>query len=490
MSLKTILLYSLFSCLVQALLPIKSKGNRFILSSPENNPNNNTVFYIKGIDYQPGGSSGYNSQSNTDVLSDPEKCARDAFVFQQLGINTIRIYSLNPNVNHDKCMTILNDAGIYVVLDVNSGGYDKSLNRANPSGSYNDIYMHRVFTFIEAFKNYSNVLGFISGNEVINNQGNYSQIDPPYIRAIQRDIKEYISAHVNRPILVGYSAADNPGLRLASYNYLRCNSHDGKTIDPLLSISASDFFGLNSYQWCSDISDWESSGYSILNSTFNGSTIPLLFSEYGCNTVKPRTFSEVSEGLYSGLNETFSGGLVYEYSEEANGYGLVDIDNNGNIKYKQDLINLQQQFLKIDLATIYEIDVDNSTIYQCSSSEIKHQYPEFGVDNFTIPEQLNGIVSMIKHGVNATNIGHFLTDYAVPTTFKYEIKDVNDSTIAATITYASSNGITYSGTHTRTSHITSTTNSSSSKSKGAGVSMIHINSNLHTLLVVILSLLL
>ena len=75
---------------------------------------------------------------------------------------------MNPDVNHDKCMTILNDAGIYVILDVNSGNYGENLNRADPSGTYNGQYLTRVFKFIDAFKNYPNVLGFFSGNEVIN----------------------------------------------------------------------------------------------------------------------------------------------------------------------------------------------------------------------------------------------------------------------------------------------------------------------------------
>lgn len=35
-----------------------------------------------------------------------------------LGINTIRVYNLNPYLNHDECASIFNAAGIYLALDV------------------------------------------------------------------------------------------------------------------------------------------------------------------------------------------------------------------------------------------------------------------------------------------------------------------------------------------------------------------------------------
>lgn len=149
------------SLVVQAILPIQIKSYRFIKgATSKNDPDENSAYFVKGVDYQPGGSSAYNADSDDDLFSDPSVFARDAFVFQQMGINTVRIYSLNPDVNHDECMTIFNDAGIYVILDVNSGNYGENLDRANPSGTYDGLYLTRVFKFIDAFKNYPNVLGF------------------------------------------------------------------------------------------------------------------------------------------------------------------------------------------------------------------------------------------------------------------------------------------------------------------------------------------
>jgi hypothetical protein len=46
-------------------------------------------FYIRGVDYQPGG------QGNlTDPLADYDICSRDIPLFKELGLNTVRICKL------------------------------------------------------------------------------------------------------------------------------------------------------------------------------------------------------------------------------------------------------------------------------------------------------------------------------------------------------------------------------------------------------------
>ena len=61
-------------------------------------------------------------------------------------------------------MNALAEAGIYLALDVNTPLY--SLNRADPAGSYNDVYLQSVFATMDKFAGYSNTLLFFSGNEV------------------------------------------------------------------------------------------------------------------------------------------------------------------------------------------------------------------------------------------------------------------------------------------------------------------------------------
>lgn len=431
----------LFATAVQAILPLQIQNHRFIQAfSAENEPNENEIFFVKGIDYQPGGSSAFQAHGNDDILTDPAICARDIFVLQQLGVNTIRIYQLNPDLNHDKCMTMLNNAGIYVILDVNSGNFGEHLNRADPKGTYNARYLERVFRFIEAFKNYPNVLGFFSGNEVVNDEKNYAEIDPPYLRALQRDMKQYISKHCNRNIPVGYSAADNTALRLATFKYLQCNSLDGHNVSSELQESRSDFYGLNSYQWCSGNSNWQTSGYGELASSFKDSGIPLIFSEYGCNKNTPRTFTEVSEGLYDGLAPSFSGGLIYEFSEEANSYGVVHINSgDGSVEYKEDLENLAIQFSKLKLPKTKQSQLPQSKVIKCNAKDIEEAYRGFGTKGFWIPSQPKEITQMIENGVVKASSGSILTNYKSPTSLDYDIKNPKGNPVQAVLTWDDKN---------------------------------------------------
>ncbi len=50
-------------------------------------------------------------------------------------------------------------------------------------------------------------------------------------------------------------------------------------------------------------------------------------SEFGCIT-NNRTFEEIASLYSTDMTSVFSGGLVYEYSQEGNGYGLVTIDGD------------------------------------------------------------------------------------------------------------------------------------------------------------------
>ena len=151
----------------------------------------NERFMIIGVDYQPGGQGAYGTDSG-DPLSNATTCLRDAALMQDLGVNTIRSYNVDPTLNHNECASIFNSVGIYMLIDVNSPLAGQSIDRSNPSGTYTTSYLEHIFTVVEAFKSYPNVLGFFAGNEIINDVST-GQDNPPYIRAVQRDLKNYVS---------------------------------------------------------------------------------------------------------------------------------------------------------------------------------------------------------------------------------------------------------------------------------------------------------
>lgn len=445
-----------------ALSPVTINGRRFIQDG--------NVYWIKGLDYQPGGASGYDADSDSDVLLDAAVCWRDAYVIQKLGVNTIRVYTVNPDVNHDECMTIFNNAGILVILDVNAGTSMALLDRLNPASTYGATYLLRVFGVIEAFKNYDNVIGFFAGNEIINDEA-LAELDPPYIRAVQRDMKQYIAKWSDRQIPVGYSAADLLTLRAPTFEYLTC------VID-LDDVSKSDFFGLNSYEWV-DGSTWAASGYDVVNSTFANTTVPVFFLEFGTlasGGLKARTFNEISDGLFSGLNALFSGGLVYEYSLEANNYGVVEINSDGLVTYQEDFVNLQKQYANVLVQTIAELSLPAATELACDADAIQALDDSFNV-NFTLPTANKDITWMIENGHNISNVGRLINNL-LPQGSNYSIVDASGNTVSgATVSFVT----TYSSTLTSKSasatatsarsSASSTAASSSSKGGAAGVAV-------------------
>lgn len=50
----------------------------------------------------------------------PQQCKLDAGLMSQLGVNTIRVYHVDSAGDHDACMNTFADAGIYVMVDLDS----------------------------------------------------------------------------------------------------------------------------------------------------------------------------------------------------------------------------------------------------------------------------------------------------------------------------------------------------------------------------------
>ncbi|KAF7544417.1 hypothetical protein G7Z17_g9970 [Cylindrodendrum hubeiense] len=270
-----------------------------------------TRFYLRGIDYQPGGAA-----NNTDPLADTTVCKRDIAKFKDLGINVIRVYAVDNSADHDECMSALNDAGIYLVLDVNNPSY--SINRAEPGPSYNTVYLQSVFATVEMFAQYKNTLAFFSGNEVINDEEDTDK-SAPYVKAVTRDMKNYMNSRSLRAVPVGYSAADVSSNRKQTADYMNCGSDDVR----------SDFFAFNDYSWCN--SDFETSGWDAKVKNFTDYGLPIFLSEYGCIKSRPRKFGEFGALMSTKMSGVYSGGLLYEYSIEENDYGIVSIGSDKKV---------------------------------------------------------------------------------------------------------------------------------------------------------------
>ncbi|CAH6720778.1 pH-responsive protein 1 [[Candida] jaroonii] len=302
-----VLFLNLFKLAFSADLPeVEVIGNKFYYAD------NGTQFLIRGIAYQQNTANGsLDTDEINDPLADGDACKRDVKYFQESNTNALRVYAVNTSLDHDSCMKTFADAGIYIIADLSEPNL--SINRNSPEWNL-DLYQ-RYTEVVDMFANYSNVLGFFAGNEVSNNKSNTDA--SAFVKAAVRDTKKYISDKKYRNIPVGYSSNDDEDIRTAIADYFACGDLDERA----------DFFGINMYEWCGD-STFKSSGYEARTEEYKNLTIPIFFSEYGCNAERPRKFTEIGTIFGDDMTDVWSGGIVYMYFEEENKYGLVSVDGD------------------------------------------------------------------------------------------------------------------------------------------------------------------
>ncbi|DAA75003.1 TPA_exp: 1,3-beta-glucanosyltransferase [Trichophyton benhamiae CBS 112371] len=323
--LKTILSIALaayWALLVTAaeLDPIVIKGSRFFYKT------SGQQFFIKGVAYQDGDNS---VETYNDPLANPKGCRRDVPLLKELHANVVRVYAVHPEKNHDECMQLLADAGIYVLADLAEPS--QSINRDTPEW---DVKLYDRYTsVIDSLAKYTNVIGFFAGNEVTNSLSTTEA--SAFVKAAVRDMKAYIYEKGYRPMGIGYATDDDADIRKNLAAYFDCGIDDERI----------DFWGYNIYEWCGD-STFETSGYAARTREFAKYNVPVFFAEYGCNTVQPRKFSEVQAIYGPQMTGTWSGGIVYMYFQEQNNYGLVDVSGS-RIKKLPDFTAFANQMAKV-----------------------------------------------------------------------------------------------------------------------------------------------
>ncbi|GAB7331718.1 hypothetical protein MBLNU13_g03698t1 [Cladosporium sp. NU13] len=324
--------------------PIVIKGSKFFYS------NNGTQFFMRGVAYQQEYSTNSSTQADEagghykDPLADVAGCTRDIPILEELRTNTIRVYALDPTADHKECMSMLADAGIYVVADLSQP--DNSIIRNDPQ--WDDELYARYAAVIDEMQQFNNTLGFFAGNEVSNQPNNTDA--SAFVKAAVRDMKAYIKQQDYRPIGVGYATNDDGEIRDQMAAYFDCGDRS----------EAIDFWGYNIYSWCGD-SSYTKSGYDVQTKNFENYDVPVFFAEYGCNQVTPRKFTDV-EALYGDkMTPVWSGGIVYMYFQEANNYGLVSVDGD-QVSKREDFSYYSSQIATVDPSGV------NSNSYSASKT--------------------------------------------------------------------------------------------------------------------------
>jgi hypothetical protein len=273
---------------------------------------NGSQFFIRGVAYQQGvgvgGAVPVGQNTFADPLADSAGCTRDIPLMQQLGTNTVRVYAVDPTLDHTACMQALEAAGIYVIADLSEPS--NAINRDDPQWN-TDLYA-RYTSVIDSLAPFPNTLGFFAGNEVTNNNTNTQA--SAFVKAAVRDSKAYIvSQNYGRWMGVGYATNDDADTRDNLASYFNCG--DAK--------DAVDFWGYNIYEWCGQ-STFQASGYEERTQAFQNYSVPAFFSEYGCNNPgggNGRIFEETGALYSSEMNQVWSGGIAYEWFQEQNDFG-------------------------------------------------------------------------------------------------------------------------------------------------------------------------
>ncbi|KAJ6592701.1 Glucanosyltransferase-domain-containing protein [Mycena capillaripes] len=321
-------------------IPKITRTDRYLYSE------DGTRFFIKGIAYQqqgqiiPGPDNPLNQPSTfVDQLVDSAGCARDLPQLQKLGVNAIRVYSVNSSLNHDGCMNAFSEAGIYVIVDL-SLLLNGSINATQPMWTTNllDQYIRTISTSPK----YDNVLAYNIGNEVLHPDATGAA---SFLKAAVRDVRAYLTS-ISSPALVGYASIDGASsFRHPVAQYLSCLSEN----------TSVDIFGLNNYEWCGDDSP---TTYDRLIAEFQGYGVVAYFSEFGSKNCNPgvRPWTEVGTPFAFPLSTIWSGGLAFSYfSAISNGaqFGMATLSpDNTSVTTNADFDNLAAQYGKVDMGCL------------------------------------------------------------------------------------------------------------------------------------------
>lgn len=202
-------------------------------------------------------------------------------------------------------MTELANAGIYVLIDLMTPGF--TLSTTNPV--WNDVLYDHYTSVVDAMHSYSNLLGFVIGDDAANGIG--TNASGPYVKAAVRDVKAHIRRKNYRTIPVGYISSiylhwPAVSTKGTVSDYLNCGNQS-ETVD---------FWGFNMFP---------TSKYSvpIFMASYGWSSFPNGSVAFDRIRVFPyRPFSDISI-LFGAMSSIWSGGLIYQFMGKlgSRGYG-------------------------------------------------------------------------------------------------------------------------------------------------------------------------
>jgi len=355
--------------------PVILKGKRFFDTL------NGDYFPVKGIAYYPRPNAGNLSVYNSvDFFTEDfrDLWTADIANMRKLGVNTVRIYAVDPSKNHDAFMCALQEAKIYAMIELLAQCDGCSIGPNQAPSCYSAAVKERGQYVINEFSKYANTLVFSAGNEVTLYSVNRDiALNAPCQKKFIRDMRAYVSncSEVTATILprkVPIGMVNWDGQRDLQTLYFNC-----ETSDPF---ELPEWYGLNVYLQCDPYATNvdQITGWIQLKQNFTtyNLTIPVIVAEYGCRAPFPyptidgfqaqRKWLQV-DALYSeSYEEVFAGGVAFEYSAEKY------IADQSAQKTQWPYYNFTQ--LQYGIGYYSPVDCDDFSI-PC----LYNQYPEFAL---------------------------------------------------------------------------------------------------------------
>lgn len=303
-------------------------------------------FYAKGLLYRHSPYAGAASVGAVDPMADPGVCAKDLRLLRELGVNTVRLASVDPLRDHDECMRMFGQAGVYVLVDLESGTKHGKVRW--------DVEEYVRYTqVVDQFQQHSNTLGFMLGRDMLGEEQDsrpeQALAAAPFVKAAVRDVKHYIHHNPGRvrDVPLGVHSNDLMAGQDEFAQYLVCDDNTAP-----LATSGIDFYLVEMMRWCGDL-DFVRSGYRDRTLEFQDFPVPLLLGGFGCRDgTQARRFEEVAAMFSDRMTTVWSGGVAHEYYSPEQTAGpqlgglVVPNSASGRVDRLEEFRALQQQYAR------------------------------------------------------------------------------------------------------------------------------------------------